>query len=154
MPASICDGPEEVRKKVREVLRAGAEVVKVCSTGGVLSPVDHPNYTQFSPEELAIMVQEAEYRGAYVMTHAQGTLGIKNAIRAGMCSIEHGMFLDQEAIDMMLQRGTFLGRRWSPRLGSSSRLSRWATCSSTACARPARRSKLTRTASAGRSSQA
>jgi imidazolonepropionase-like amidohydrolase len=108
MPSGICDGPEGVRKKVREVLRAGAEVVKVCSTGGVLSPVDHPSYTQFSPEELAIMVQEAEYRGAYVMAHAQGTQGIKNAIRAGIRSIEHGMFLDDEAIDLMLQRGTFL----------------------------------------------
>jgi imidazolonepropionase-like amidohydrolase len=108
MPSGICDGPEGVRKKVREVLRAGAEVVKVCSTGGVLSPVDHPHYTQFSPEELAIMVQEAGYRGAYVMAHAQGTEGIKNAIRAGIRSIEHGMFLDDEAIDLMLKHGTFL----------------------------------------------
>jgi imidazolonepropionase-like amidohydrolase len=108
MPHGICDGPEGVRKKVREVLRAGAEVVKVCSTGGVLSPVDHPSYTQFSPEELAIMVQEAEYRGAYVMAHAQGTQGIKNAVRAGIRSIEHGMFLDEEAIGLMLDRGTFL----------------------------------------------
>ena len=108
MPSGICDGPEGVRKKVREVLRAGADVVKVCSTGGVLSPVDHPHYTQFSPEELAIMVQEAGYRGAYVMAHAQGTEGIKNAIRAGIRSIEHGMFLDDEAIDLMLKHGTFL----------------------------------------------
>jgi len=108
MPSGICDGSEGVRKKVREVLRAGADVVKVCSTGGVLSPVDHPHYTQFSPEELAIMVQEAGYRGAYVMAHAQGTEGIKNAIRAGIRSIEHGMFLDDEAIDLMLKHGTFL----------------------------------------------
>ncbi|HEX9441983.1 MAG TPA: amidohydrolase family protein [Roseiflexaceae bacterium] len=108
MPSGICDGPEGVRKKVREVLRAGADVVKICSTGGVLSPVDHPHYTQFSPEELAIMVQEAGYRGAYVMAHAQGTEGIKNAIRAGIRSIEHGMFLDDEAIDLMLKHGTFL----------------------------------------------
>jgi imidazolonepropionase-like amidohydrolase len=108
VPSGICDGPEGVRKKVREVLRAGADVIKVCSTGGVLSPVDHPHYTQFTPEELAIMVQEAAYRGAYVMAHAQGTQGIKNAIRAGIRSIEHGMFLDDEAIDLMLKQGTFL----------------------------------------------
>jgi len=108
MPAGICDGPDEVRKRVREVLRAGADVVKVCSTGGVLSPMDHPHYTQFTPEELSIMVTEANYRGAYVMAHAQGTEGIKNAIRAGIRSIEHGMFLDDEAIALMLEHGTFL----------------------------------------------
>lgn len=108
MPSGICDGPDEVRKRVREVLRAGADVIKVCSTGGVLSPTDHPNFTQFTPEELEIMVVEAGYRGAYVMAHAQGTEGIKNAIRAGVRSIEHGMFLDDEAIDLMLDRGTYL----------------------------------------------
>lgn len=108
MPLGICDGPDEVRKRVREVLRAGADVVKVCSTGGVLSPVDHPHYTQFTPEELEIMVTEAGYRGAYVMAHAQGTQGIKNAIRAGIRSIEHGMFLDDEAIELLLEHGTYL----------------------------------------------
>jgi imidazolonepropionase-like amidohydrolase len=72
-PSGICDGVEEVRKKVREVLRAGAEVVKICSTGGVLSPTDHPEFTQFSPEELAVIVQEARFRrGTKVMAHAQG----------------------------------------------------------------------------------
>ncbi|MCA9999573.1 MAG: amidohydrolase family protein, partial [Anaerolineales bacterium] len=72
-PSGICDGVEEVRKKVREVLRAGADIIKVCSTGGVLSPTDHPEFTQFSPEELEVMVQEAAYRrGVKVMAHAQG----------------------------------------------------------------------------------
>lgn len=109
MPENICDGVEEVRKKVREVLRAGADVVKVCSTGGVLSPTDHPEYTQFTVEELKAMVQEAEYRrGAKVMSHAQGVEGVKNAIRAGIHSIEHGIFLDDEAIELMLEAGTFL----------------------------------------------
>ncbi|MBZ0278318.1 MAG: amidohydrolase family protein, partial [Anaerolineae bacterium] len=108
-PDGICDGVEEVRKKVREVLRAGAEVVKICSTGGVLSPTDHPEFTQFSPEELAVIVQEARYRrNTKVMAHAQGTEGIKNAVRAGIHSIEHGLYLDEEAIDLMLQHGTFL----------------------------------------------
>lgn len=108
-PTGICDGVEKVRKKVREVLRAGAEVVKVCSTGGVLSPTDHPEFTQFSPEELAVIVQEAGYRrGIKVMAHAQGAEGIKNAVRAGIHSIEHGIYLDDEAIELMLKHGTFL----------------------------------------------
>lgn len=108
-PDAICDGPESVRRKVREVLRAGADVIKVCSTGGVLSPTDHPEFTQFSVEELEIMVQEGAFRrGVKVMAHAQGNEGIKNAVRAGIHSIEHGIYLDDEAIAMMLERGTFL----------------------------------------------
>ena len=108
-PSGICDGVEEVRKKVREVLRAGAEVIKVCSTGGVLSPTDDPEFTQFTPEELAVMVQEGAYRKSIkVMAHAQGSEGIKNAIRAGVHSIEHGIYLDNECIDLMLEHGTFL----------------------------------------------
>lgn len=108
-PDGICDGVEEVRKKVREVLRAGADIIKICSTGGVLSPTDHPEFTQFSPEELNVIVQEARYRrGVKVMSHAQGSEGIKNAVRAGVHSIEHGIFLDDEAIDLMLAHDTFL----------------------------------------------
>lgn len=109
MPNGVCDGVEEVRKKVREVLRAGAEVIKVCSTGGVLSPTDHPNFTQFSEEELRVIVQEGQFRNDIkVMAHAQGSEGIKNAVRAGIHSIEHGIYLDNEAIDLMLENGTFL----------------------------------------------
>ncbi len=108
-PDGRCNGVEEVRKKVREVLRAGAEVVKVHATGGVLSPRDHPEFTQFSEEELRVMVQEAAFRrGVKVMAHAQGAEGVKNAIRAGIYSIEHGIFLDDEAIDLMLKHDTFL----------------------------------------------
>jgi imidazolonepropionase-like amidohydrolase len=108
-PDGICDGVDGVRRKVREVLRAGAEVIKICSTGGVLSPTDHPEFTQFSPEELAVIVQEGQYRrGIKVMAHAQGAEGIKNAVRAGIHSIEHGIYLDDEAIDLMLRHGTYL----------------------------------------------
>jgi imidazolonepropionase-like amidohydrolase len=108
-PDGRCDGVEEVRRKVREVLRAGADVIKVCSTGGVLSPRDHPEFTQFSPEELEVIVREAAYRrGVKVMAHAQGAEGVKNAIRAGIYSIEHGIYLDDEAIELMLEHGTFL----------------------------------------------
>ncbi len=108
-PDGRCNGVEEVRKKVREVLRAGAEVLKVHATGGVLSPRDHPEFTQFSEEELKVMVQEAAYRrGVKVMAHAQGAEGVKNAIRAGIYSIEHGIYLDDEAIELMLEQSTFL----------------------------------------------
>jgi imidazolonepropionase-like amidohydrolase len=108
-PSAIADGVEEVRKKVREILRAGAEVIKVCSTGGVLSATDHPEFTQYTIDELKVMVEEARFRkGLRVMAHAQGAEGIKNAIRAGIHSIEHGMFIDDEAVELMLEHGTFL----------------------------------------------
>jgi imidazolonepropionase-like amidohydrolase len=108
-PSCRVDGVEDCRRKVREVLRAGADVIKICSTGGVLSPTDHPEFVQFSPEELEVIVREASYRnGVKVMSHAQGAEGVKNAIRAGIHSIEHGIFLDDEAIELMLKHGTFL----------------------------------------------
>ena len=83
--------------------------MSLCATGGVASPTDHPDFTQFTPEELAVMVQEGAYRGGIkVMAHAQGAEGIKNAIRAGIHSIEHGIFLDDEGIELMLAHGTYL----------------------------------------------
>jgi len=108
-PDGICDGVDGVRQKVREVLRAGAEVVKICTTGGVMSPTDHPEFTQFSIEEIEVVVREAAFRrGLKVMAHAQGAEGVKNAVRAGVHSIEHGMFLDDEAIELMLEHGVYL----------------------------------------------
>ncbi len=108
-PDPVCDGIDGVRKKVREVLRAGADWIKVCSTGGVMSPTDHPLFTQFTQEELEVMVQEGSFRKEIpVMAHAQGSEGIKNAVRAGIRSIEHGIFLDDEAIELMIERGTWL----------------------------------------------
>lgn len=84
LPNGICDGVEEVRKKVRQMLQAGADVIKVHATGGVTSPTDHPDYTQFSVEELKVMVQEAQFRdNRKVMAHAQGLQGVKNCIEAG-----------------------------------------------------------------------
>jgi imidazolonepropionase-like amidohydrolase len=108
-PDGRCDGPENVRRKVREILRAGAEVIKVHATGGILSTTSHSDFTQFSLEELRAIVEEGEYRrGVKVMAHAHGTRGIKNAIQAGIHSIEHGIILDHEAIELMLRCGTFL----------------------------------------------
>lgn len=109
MPNGIADGVDEVRKKTREMLRAGAEVIKVHATGGVLSPTDHPEFTQYSFGELSAIVEEARFRnGVKVMAHAQGAEGIKNAVRAGVHSIEHGIYLDDEAIELMKENGTYL----------------------------------------------
>jgi imidazolonepropionase-like amidohydrolase len=107
-PDGIADGVDELRKVVRQMLRAGADVIKICTTGGVLSPRDNPTHTQFSPEEIAVVVAEAAAAGRVVMAHAQGTAGIKNAIHAGVRSIEHGIYLDDEAIELMLSHGTWL----------------------------------------------
>lgn len=107
-PDSICDGVDGVRQKVREVLRAGADVVKVMTTGGVMSANDRPEFSQFTVNELNVIVEEAGYRGVKTMAHAHGAEGIKNAIESGIHSIEHGTYLDQEAIRMMVERGTYL----------------------------------------------
>ncbi len=107
-PEGIADGPEEVRKTVRKIMRAGAEVVKVMVTGGVISANDRPEYPQFTPEELKVIIEEASYRNLQVVAHAHGKQGIKNAITAGVNSIEHGTCLDDECISLMLSNGTFL----------------------------------------------
>jgi imidazolonepropionase-like amidohydrolase len=107
-PSGLVDGPEEMRKRVREIIRAGANVIKVHTSGGVLSPRDNPRHAQFRPDELAALMAEARAAGLPVMAHAQATDGIKNAVRAGVRSIEHGIYLDDEAIDMMLGAGTWL----------------------------------------------
>jgi imidazolonepropionase-like amidohydrolase len=107
-PSTLVDGPEEMRRKVRELIRNGADVIKVATSGGVLSPRDDPRHPHFDMEELEMLVREASKAGRWVMAHAQSTQGIKNAIRAGIRSIDHGIFLDDEAISMMLERGTYL----------------------------------------------
>jgi imidazolonepropionase-like amidohydrolase len=107
-PSGIVDGPEEMRKRVREIIRAGANVIKVHTSGGVLSPRDSPKHAQFRPDELAALMAEAAAAGLPVMAHAQATDGIKNAVRAGVRSVEHGIYLDDEALDMMVRAGTWL----------------------------------------------
>ena len=108
VPETIVDGPDEMRHKVRELIRMGADVIKVATSGGVLSPRDKPTHAHFRLEELQVLVEEATAAGIFVMAHAQATPGIKNAIRAGIRSIDHGIYLDDEAIEMMLARGTWL----------------------------------------------
>jgi imidazolonepropionase-like amidohydrolase len=107
-PDSICDGIDDVRRKVREVMRAGAEVIKVMATGGVMSANDSPEHPQFSMGELKIIVEEAKTRGLKTMAHAHGAEGIKNAVKAGIDSIEHGTYMDEEATQMILEKKVYL----------------------------------------------
>jgi imidazolonepropionase-like amidohydrolase len=106
-PDGICDGVDGVRKKVREVIRAGADVVKLGATGGVFGAAD-PLFIQFTPAELAAIVEESHLRQRRVMSHTVGTQGVKNAVEAGIESIEHGFYLDDEVVEMMAARGTYL----------------------------------------------
>src|SRR5919204_5321239 len=108
VPPVIVDGTDEMRRKVRELIRMGADVIKVGTSGGVLSSRDDPRHAHFRPAELDVLVEEATAAGRWVMAHALAAEGIKNAIRAGIRSIEHGIYLDDEAIALMLERGTWL----------------------------------------------
>ncbi len=104
----IADGPDECRKAAREQFRDGADFLKLCSTGGVFSEKDLPTSSQYTIEEIKAIVEEAHCVGAKVACHAQGTQGIKNAIKAGVDTIEHGYSLDDEAIEMMIKHNTYL----------------------------------------------
>jgi imidazolonepropionase-like amidohydrolase len=108
LPHTVVDGVEAVRRATREVLRAGADQVKVHTSGGVMSPNDEPGATGFAPDEIAAIVYEARAAGKTVMAHAQATQGIKNAVVGGISSIEHGIYLDEEVIEEMKRRGTWL----------------------------------------------
>lgn len=102
-----CDGPTEVRKAVREELRAGVDVVKVVSSGGVLTPGVDVNAYQFNVEELKVAVEEAHKAGRKVCTHCHSLQGIKNSILAGVDSVEHATILDEEAVQMAVKAGTY-----------------------------------------------
>ncbi|HSS22789.1 MAG TPA: amidohydrolase family protein [Pyrinomonadaceae bacterium] len=104
----VADGPEQIRLAVRLQIKYGADVIKTCATGGVLSEGDAVGATQYSFEELKALVDEANKLERKVAAHAHGTEGIKLAVRAGVSSIEHGSFLDEEGARMMAERGTFL----------------------------------------------
>ena len=108
VPSGVVDGVDEMRQRVREILRAGADWIKLCTSGGVLSPSDSPHSAQFTVEEIAVAVYEAAAQDKRCMAHAQSTRGIKNALEAGVATIEHGIYLDDEAIEMMRERGAYL----------------------------------------------
>jgi imidazolonepropionase-like amidohydrolase len=104
----VINGPEQARYAVRLDHKYGADMIKVCATGGVLSLTDDVDTPQLTQEELNAIVDEAHALRRKTAAHAHGAEGAKRAIRAGIDSIEHGTFLDDEALDLMKQRGTFL----------------------------------------------
>jgi imidazolonepropionase-like amidohydrolase len=104
----LADGPEQVRHVVREQIKYGVDVIKILATGGVLSQSDKPGAEQLTYEEMKMAVDEAHRTGRKVAAHAHGTQGIKDAVRAGVDSIEHGSLIDAEGIEMMKAHGTYL----------------------------------------------
>ena len=104
----ICDGADEVRKAAREQLKAGADQIKIMASGGVLSPFDELDSAQYTVDELRAAVEEAAERGRIVMAHAISARGIKNALRAGVRSIEHGAFMDEEGAERAAGQGAYV----------------------------------------------
>jgi imidazolonepropionase-like amidohydrolase len=104
----LADGTSECMRAVREQLRRGAAVIKVCASGGVLSEVDHPVHQQFTDAELRAIVEVAGLADRVVAAHCHGKPGIMAALRAGVATIEHGTYLDEEACDAMRETGTIL----------------------------------------------
>ena len=106
----IADGVEEIRAKVRLLVKRGADVIKVTATAGALSEEESVDAALYSQAELDALVDEARMWGRKVAAHAHGAEGIKRAVRAGVASIEHGTFLDEEAARLMVARGTYLSK--------------------------------------------
>ena len=104
----VADGPWAARAKVREAIKYGADLIKICAIGGVLSKGDQPGTAQYSPEEMKELIIEAHRLGRKVAAHAHGTQSIKEAILAGVDSIEHASLIDDEGIRLARERGTFL----------------------------------------------
>jgi len=104
----IVDGPEEIRKAVRQEIKYGSDWIKLLVTGAYQSVGDDPRNVAFSPEEIKAAVDEANRHGVPVAAHAHATEGIKQAVAAGVRSIEHGTFIDDDGIRMMVEHGTFL----------------------------------------------
>ena len=104
----VADGVENVQHKVREIIKYGADVIKVCATGGVLSLGDNPQASQFTQEELRAIIADAHRLGRKVAAHAHGAQGILWATQAGVDSIEHGSYIDDAGIAAMKEHGTYL----------------------------------------------
>lgn len=107
-PDGMVDGVEQVRLRVRELIRAGADGIKVAASGGVLSPNTDSNLPQLRLDELTELVAEAQHAGRWVMAHCHSAAGARNAVQAGVRSIEHGSFLDDEVLGLMADKGTWL----------------------------------------------
>jgi imidazolonepropionase-like amidohydrolase len=106
--SGVADGPWPARAKVRETIKYGADLIKICASGGVLSKGDQPGTPQYTLEEMTAIAEEAHKLGRKVAAHAHGTQSIKDAIRAGIDSIEHSSLIDDEGIALAKQHGTYL----------------------------------------------
>src|SRR5919197_954068 len=104
----IADGVDQIRHVVRAQVKYGVDVIKILATGGVLSKGDSPGAPQYTLEELKAAAEEAHMSGRKIAAHAHGTQGIKNAILAGIDSIEHASLIDDEGIRLAKERGTYL----------------------------------------------
>jgi imidazolonepropionase-like amidohydrolase len=104
----VADGPEEIRKAIRNEIKYGSDWIKLLVTGAFMTTGDNPKNVHFGAEELKAAVEEAARRDVPVMAHAHATEGIKMAVKAGVRTIEHGSFIDEEAMDLMIQHGTWL----------------------------------------------
>jgi imidazolonepropionase-like amidohydrolase len=112
LPNTVADGVEEIRRVVRELLMRGADFIKICATGGITSITDSWDEPQFTIEEIRTAVEEAAAKKRRVAVHAEGIDGIRNAVQAGIHSLEHGWFLDEQSADKMIQMDTW----WVPTL--------------------------------------
>ncbi len=108
MRRGVADDADAVRRRVRELLAGGADFIKVIATGAVFTSGTTPSEPEYSEDEIRAAVDEAAKAGTFVAAHAHGAAGIKNAIRAGVRTIEHGSYLDDEGIQLMLRHGTWL----------------------------------------------
>jgi imidazolonepropionase-like amidohydrolase len=108
MRRGVANSPEQVRQRVRELIAGGADFIKVIATGAVFTSGTTPSAPEFTEEEIRAAVEEAARAGTYVAAHAHGAEGIKNAVRAGVRTIEHGSYLDDEGIALMVKHGTWL----------------------------------------------
>jgi imidazolonepropionase-like amidohydrolase len=106
--SGVADGPWEARAKVRETIKYGADLIKICASGGVLSKGDQPGAPQYTLEEMEAIVEEAHKLGRKVAAHAHGTQSIKDAIQVGIDSVEHSSLIDEDGITAAKKRGTFL----------------------------------------------
>jgi imidazolonepropionase-like amidohydrolase len=112
LPDTVADGVEDIRRLVRELLMRGADFIKICATGGITSVTDSWDEPQFTVEEIRTAVEEAAAKRKRVAVHAEGIDGIRNAVKAGIHTLEHGWFLDEESADGMIKMDTW----WVPTL--------------------------------------
>lgn len=130
IPDEVVDGTDEMQKRVRQVVRAGADWIKLCASGGVLSPGSAIHQAQFAPEELEMAVTEARRHDRRVMVHALAGAGVKNALRAGAATIEHGFWIDDEAVELFHRHDstlvpTLIVPVWHVRNAEIGKVPRW-----------------------------